>query len=320
MRPHLNTLLLLALPASGKSEVRRYLASVDPDVAARDFGLGPTVQLDDYPYVHLMRRIDEEIMHLGGSAAFYSPNNGPFLEGGDWATLIELVNEDYSGLGTEPQVPSQPTAWLVDRYERARRSVGLNPPFERLSDEQLASLAIALDAEVAEMASELSATLATYDPARSTVVIEFARGGPEGTEPPLPDPHGYAFSLRHLSADILSNAYVLYVWVTPQESRRRNEERARPGIEGDASILHHGVPEVVMRGDYGVDDLLWLMERGGGQAVEIDAGSVTYTIPATVFDNRVDQTSFLRADESAWDPDTVSELHAALKESFSRPR
>jgi hypothetical protein len=318
MQPHVDTLLLLALPASGKSEVRRYLASVDPDVAARDFGFGPTVQLDDYPYVHLMRRIDEEIMHLGSSAAFYSPDNGPFLEGGDWATLIELVNEDYSGLGTEPQVPSQPTAWLLDRYERARHAVGLKPPFEHLSDEQYASLAVVLDAEVAEMASGLSATLATYDPGFSTVVIEFARGGPEGTEPPLPDPHGYVFSLRHLSAAILSKACALYVWVTPEESRRRNQVRARPGIEGDASILHHGVPEVVMRGDYGVDDFLWLMERGGGQAVEVRAGGVTYTIPAAVFDNRVDHTSFLRADRSAWDPRMVSELHAALKENFSQ--
>jgi hypothetical protein len=316
MQSHLDTLLLLALPASGKSELRRYLASVDDATARKDFGLGPTVQLDDYPYVHLMRRINEEIIRLGGSPVFYESNDGPFLEGGDWATLIELVNEDYSGLGTESPVPSQPTAWLLDRFERARHAVGLNPPFEHLFGKQFTSLAAALDDEVTEMARALNATLASYEPGVSTVLIEFARGGPEGTEPPLPDPHGYGYSLRHLSPEVLRGAAALYVWVTPEESRRRNVDRAVPGIEGDASILHHGVPEVVMRGDYGVDDFLWLMDRGGGDAIEVAAHGATFTIPAAVFDNRTDHTSFLRADDTEWDPALIEGLHAALAHSF----
>ncbi|MDK1010510.1 MAG: hypothetical protein QGM48_05455 [Actinomycetota bacterium] len=134
----------------------------------------------------------------------------------------------------------------------------------------------------------------------------------------LPDSvHGYGFSLRHLSPGILRRAAALYVWVTPEESRRRNLDRAIPGIEGDASILHHGVPETVMRRDYGVDDFLWLMERGGGHAVEVDTEDGMFAIPAAVFDNRTDDTSFLRADPSEWDPDLVAELHTALTRSFA---
>jgi hypothetical protein len=136
-------------------------------------------------------------------------------------------------------------------------------------------------------------------------------------EPPLPDPHGYAFSLRYLSPGILGRAAALYVWVTPEESRRRNVDRAVPGLEGDASILHHGVPEVVMRGDYGVDDFLWLLERGGGNAVGIELDDTKLVVPAAVFDNRIDHTSFLRADHSDWDPDLVHELHSVLTASFT---
>ncbi|MEN8237665.1 MAG: hypothetical protein ABFR53_00550 [Actinomycetota bacterium] len=317
MEPHIDTLLLLALPASGKSELRRYLASVDADVASSDFALGPTVQLDDYPYVHFMRRVSEEIRLHGGPPVFFGSDREPFLDGGDWATLIELVNEDYAALGTRPSVPDEPTVWLLDRFDRARTIVGLNPPFVGLSDGMLALLAGALDEEVAEHAREMAATLADYQPGISTVLIEFARGGPEGTHPPLPDPHGYAFSLRHLSDDILGRAAALYVWVTPDESRRRNRDRAVPGLEGDASILHHGVPDVVMRGDYGVDDFQWLLERGGGHAIEVETGEATFTIPAAVFDNRIDHTSFLRADRSEWDPALVTELHAALASAFA---
>ena len=119
MRSSIDTLLLLALPASGKSEVRRYLASVDPEVAADDFRLGPTVQLDDYPYVHLMRRIDEELRALNAGPVFFAANDQPMMKGRDWATLIELVNEDYAALGTAPAVPAAPTAWLFERFDRA---------------------------------------------------------------------------------------------------------------------------------------------------------------------------------------------------------
>ncbi len=67
----IDTLLLLALPASGKSEVRRYLAKLTPDQCREDFGLGPTVQLDDFPYVHIMRRIDEELGRRGQETLFF---------------------------------------------------------------------------------------------------------------------------------------------------------------------------------------------------------------------------------------------------------
>jgi len=316
----IDTLLLLALPASGKSELRRYLASVDAGTALADFGLGPTVQLDDYPYVHLMRRINDEVRRMDGTPVFFAAADGPFLDGRDWATLIELVNEDYAALGTAPAVPAQPTAWMLDRFDRARRLAGIDPPFDDLPDEVLVAMAAGLDNEIADFARERTATLASFEAGVSTVLIEFARGGPDGTEPPLPDPHGYAFSLRHLSDDILRRASALYVWVTPEESRRRNEQRAIPGIEGDASILHHGVPESVMLGDYGVDDFLWLLERGGGSTIDVGARDATYHLPAAVFDNRIDHTSFLRADHAEWDTAQVGKLHTELTGGFASLR
>ena len=317
MAPRIDTLLLLALPASGKSELRRYLATVDPEVAAQDFGLGPTVQLDDYPYVHLMRRVSEEVRRLDAPPVFFAAHDQPFLDGRDWATLIALVNEDYAALGTAPGVANRPTAWLVDRFDRAGSVAGIEPRLGGLPRAVLDAMALELDDEVASFARERTATLASYEPGTSTVVIEFARGGPEGTEPPLPEPHGYAYSLRFLSDAIVERTSALHVWVTPEESRRRNVERAKPGPDGDASILHHGVPEVVMRGDYGVDDFPWLLQQGGGDAIEVMRADGTARIPAAVFDNRTDHTSFLRADASEWDPTQVADLHTELEAAFA---
>ena len=76
----IDTILLTALPASGKSEVRRYLAQLDPEVVRRDFHMGETVQLDDYPYVHMMRRISEELVGRGHGGVFFASGVEPFLE------------------------------------------------------------------------------------------------------------------------------------------------------------------------------------------------------------------------------------------------
>jgi hypothetical protein len=315
MTDTIDTLLLLALPASGKSEVRRYLAHLDSAVAERDLRLGPTVQLDDYPYVHLMRRIAQELNRMGEDPIFFTDDATPFIEPRDWGTLIELINEDYQMLGTSPDRPASAALWLFDRLDRARAAVGLTPALRMLNDDARLRLAEALEGEAAEVWDGLAATVSSWS-SGSTVVIEFARGGPDGSSFPLPAPYGYAYALAQLSPEILDRSSILYVWVTPEESRRRNEERARPGREGDASILHHGVPEAVMLGEYGSDDLPWLLAQGEGRVVVIDDGGADRSIPAAVFDNRSDHTSFLRADPDQWSPSEIEALHSELAAAF----
>ena len=316
MTQTIDTLLLVALPASGKSELRRYLAHLDPSVARRDLHLGPTVQLDDYPYVHLMRRIAEELRQMEQDPIFFGDDSTPFAEPLDWGTLIQLLNEDYQLLGTNPPRPASAARWLFDRFDRARAAVGAVPALGSLDDEVQSRLADAIEAEAVDAWEELAAAVSSWSPG-DTVVIEFARGGPDGAAIPLPAPYGYGYSLAQLSPDIVDRSSILYVWVTPEESRRRNKERARPGRDGDASILHHGVPEAVMLGDYGSDDLPWLLEQGGGGSVTVDHCSGQRTIPAAVFDNRSDHTSFLREDADSWPAAEVADLHSELGTALS---
>lgn len=307
----IDTLLLLALPASGKSELRRYLAHLDPADAARELHLGPTVQLDDYPYVHLMRRIAQELTSMGEGPVFFADDASSFAEPRDWGTLVQLLNDDFALLGTTPEPPDSSAPWLFDRLDAARVAVGADPALGRLAGPVRAWLMDVLEPEAAELWAGLSATVSSWSEG-DTVVIEFARGGPDGAGMPLVAPYGYGYSLAELSAPILERSSILYVWVTPEESRRRNRERARPGRGGDASILHHGVPEVVMLGDYGSDDLPWLIEQGGGDAVEVGSVAGPVRLPVAVFDNRVDHTSFLRADSDDWPSGAVNDLHREL--------
>lgn len=312
MRDILDTVLLLALPASGKSEIRRYLASLPP-VGRRELHLGETVQLDDYPYVHLMRRLAQELSALGEDPVFFADDTQPFLDDRDWGTLTILLDEDYQALRTGATVTIEdPARWLLDRLDGARLAVGAPAAFSKMRPSLRRILEEAIEGDARRLASELPTGPVG---AGHTVILEAARGGPKGATLPLDPPYGYRYSLSLMTRELLERAVILYVWVTPEESRRKNRERAVPGADG--SILHHGVPEAVMDAEYGLDDMGWLLEHSElPGTITIEAHGEVFHLPTVRFDNRVDHTSFLREDPERWPKDAVESLHRELIEAF----
>ncbi len=313
----LETVLLLALPASGKSEVRRYLDSLSPDQCRAEFHIGPTVQLDDFPYVHFMRRIDDEMEALGYAREYFAAPHLSFRDGRDWGTLIHLINEDYADLKAKRRIePESAAEYTFDRLDAAslkaglpRRMRALNPKIKKIVRERLEEEAAAM---LAEKIDNYPDTLEG-----KTVVIEFARGGPDGADMPLPAPHGYRYALSQLSPEILEKAAILYVWVTPEESRRKNFDRADPDDPG--SILHHGVPKAVMMGEYGCDDMDWLEQNASRPGtIEVEAHGKTWVLPVGRFDNRVDKTTFLREPPETWSRENIRKVHEGLKAALDR--
>jgi hypothetical protein len=312
MAENLKTVLLLALPASGKSEVRRYLAHQTPEQRTTDFRMGPTVQLDDFPYVHMMRRVDEEMVKAHRPRIFFHGPDKQFQDPRDWGTLIQLLNEDYDDLvAKKVRTPSSAAYLLFDRIDAAGKVVGIAPRLDVVDATTKQAVAEALEAESAEL---LAGKHACYPHSLDgkTVVVEFARGGADGSKLPLEAPFGYRYSLAQLSPALLENAVILYVWVTPEESRRKNEARTDPDDPG--SILHHGVPIEVMLGDYGCDDMGWLLEHSDvPQTVTVEAHGKRWHLPVGRFNNREDKTSFLRAERKDWAKADVDAVHAGLK-------
>jgi hypothetical protein len=317
MTDTLSTVLLLALPASGKSEVRKYLAQLPEEESRRDFHMGPTVQLDDFPYVHMMRRIDDGLAGLGSKRQFFQAPDKPFLNPKDWGTLIALINEDYQDLVAKKVAkPKSAAELLFERFDAAAKKVGAPERLRALDKEVRTKLAGLLEKEARELLAEKHKNCPDSLSGK-TLVIEFARGGPHGSKMPLPDSYGYRYSLGHLSQAILEKAVILYVWVTPEESRRKNQERADPNNPG--SILHHGVPIDVMMNDYGCDDMDWLEANAKTPGtVTILAEGKTYHLPVGRFDNRVDKTSFIRNDAKQWKPEQVQAVHQGLKTALDK--
>ncbi len=322
----LDTVLLFSLPASGKSETRTYLSSLSADQCRNELGMGPTLQLDDYPYVHLMHRIDDELEAAGARAVYYQGASRPFVDGWTWAALIELLNEDHDALvRRKPYVAASAAELLFDRLDAAHKKVGSHDAMADLPHRVRRKVAAVLEQEARHELELLNRTCA-QDRTGHTIVIEAARGGPNGSAFPLTPPHGYETAFQHLSPYILERASVLYVWVDPAESRRKNIERGRPGPEGQASILHHSVPMEVMLGQYGCDDMGDLLERSdrpGCIKVEriVPDGGVyrgrTYYLPAARFDNRKDLTTFIRKPRGDWHKGEIDAMHSGLMSAFS---
>ncbi|MCL5773896.1 MAG: hypothetical protein M1536_05890 [Firmicutes bacterium] len=314
-----DSLLLLALPASGKSEIRKYLAQVDHQKSIEDFHIGKTVQLDDFPYVHLMRRIDEELKKTGEKSVFFHSPDKPFMDPVTWGVLIHLLNEDYDDLLVKKQIPlDNCSVYLLKRIDNARRLLGVKPLFFEgdkpfLDGVKWKAFTSALEEDARDIVvKKMKEYPDTLD--GKTVVIEFARGGPDKAEMPLLPPLGYEYSLGLLKPEILEKSALLYVWVTPEESRRKNFERTDPNDPG--SILAHGVPIDVMMNDYGCDDINYLLSVSDKSGfVKVDSNRGPIYLPTQKFDNRDDKTTFVRGKN--WKEGDVERLHKGLKESLT---
>ncbi|MFC1706829.1 hypothetical protein ACFL59_08420 [Planctomycetota bacterium] len=325
----LDIVLLFALPASGKSEVRKYLDGLTPEQCREEFHMGPTLQLDDYPYVHFMHRIDDELKKRGQPYVFFKGPVRPFQDNFEWGTLVEMLNEDYRDLlGQRVQEVPSAAQLLFDRLDEAHAKVGLSRALGEVPYRVRCEMAEAMEEECArELARKNS--VCSQDREGKTIVVEAARGGPHGASFPLTPPHGYGYTFSCLSEEILERASVLYVWVTPEESRRKNVERGRP--DGQGSILFHSVPLEVMLGEYGCDDLEWLIGQSDRpDTIKVERVSEetgpdgtsryvmkTYYLPVARFDNREDLTTFVREDRSAWAKEDVDKLHDGLKGAFA---
>lgn len=311
------TVLLLALPASGKSEVRNLRAHRDQKTLEEDFHIGENLQLDDFPYVNFRRRIDQELVKLSQGRLFYKGDDDTFFDGRDWGTLIHRLNEDYHDLLNRAYVHADSIAqYLFDRLDRCSVRAGLNPRLSRLKEDIREKLAKALEKEAEEILKQKESQIPESFEGK-TIVIEAARGGKDGSARPLKGTRGYQYSLSEFAPDLLKDAAILYIWVTPEESRRKNFARANPNDPG--SNLFHGVPLTVRLNEYGVDDREYLRKASDIQnTIKVRSHGQVFHLPIGVFDNRVDRTSFLRKDSKDWEKDQLEAVTASIKEATDR--
>src|SRR5207237_8642872 len=125
----------------------------------------------------------------------FQSSERPMLDPRDWGTLIALVNEDYADLVSKKAYhPTSAAELFLDRLEAAASAVGIAPRLVKLSPEIKRALVDRLEPEAKQ---QLDEKIAGYPDSLEgkTLVVEFARGGPDGSTLPLSAPLGYRHSL-----------------------------------------------------------------------------------------------------------------------------
>ena len=116
-------LMFCALPASGKSESRRFFKSLTPEEMAQ-FHLGDSsVQVDDYPYVDALEKIDAFCKETLGTTIFKDPETRLFFNGYEWGVLTYLINEDYLDIQKLDKCFDLCKTLLHDKYNNIPQSL-----------------------------------------------------------------------------------------------------------------------------------------------------------------------------------------------------
>ena len=325
-------LMFCALPASGKSESRRFFKSLTPEEMSQ-FHLGDSsTQVDDYPYVDALEKIDVFCKETLDTTIFKDPNTRLFLNEYEWGVLTYLINEDYLDLKKlDKKIPEEfekdPVKWLFDRYDAASEKTGKVPRrFEELEKKSDKTKF----AEFKKKCFDVCKTLLhdKYDNIPEslegkTIVFEFSRGGEKGSSFPLPAPYGYQYTLSLFDDEILNNANILYIWVTPEQSFNKNKQRALEGLQGKSQTvstqlsLNHGVPDSVMNHEYGVDDFEYLISQSkDGKYVPIIKNGKEFKVKAGRLDNRTDLTSDFRKPQKDWTKEQIDNMTQAMKKAL----
>ena len=200
-------LMFCALPASGKSESRRFFKSLTKEEMAQ-FHLGDsTTQVDDYPYVDALEKIDVFCKETLGTTIFKDPNTRLFLYGYEWGTLTYLINEDYLDIKKlDNKIPKEyeedPVKWLFKRYDDASEKTGKIPRrFEELEKKTEKEKFEEFKKKCFDLCNTLLHDKYNNIPNSlegKTIIFEFSRGGAKGSKFPLEAPKGYEYTFLYL--------------------------------------------------------------------------------------------------------------------------
>jgi hypothetical protein len=325
-------LMFCALPASGKSESRRFFKSLTKEEMAQ-FHLGDSrTQVDDYPYVDALEKIDAICNQTLGKTVFKDPNTRLFFSGYEWGVLTYLINEDYLDIKKlDKKIPKEyeddPVKWLFKRYDDASEKTGKIPrrfeELEKNTDKEKFQ-------EFKKKCFDVCNTLLhdKYDNIPEsldgkTIIFEFSRGGAKGSTFPLKEPYGYEYTLSLFDDEILNNANILYIWVTPEQSFQKNKQREKEGLQGKSQTvstqlsLNHGVPDSVMNNEYGLDDFEYLINLSkSGKYLPIKKNGKEFKVKAGRLDNRNDLTSDFRKPQKEWTKEQIAKMTEAMKKAF----
>ena len=130
------TLLLIARPAAGKSEIINYLKNTPKDDRISRFHIGEFTEIDDFPMLWTWFEEDALLEKMGYSRLHTTPD-GYFISQHLWDLLIERISLEYQKIMRDFKGDT-----VIIEFSRGSEHGGFRSAFKHLSKAILETLAI----------------------------------------------------------------------------------------------------------------------------------------------------------------------------------
>lgn len=136
---NIRTLILVARPAAGKSEIIHYLTQLDLEERRNEFHVGKIKIIDDFPF--LWRWFEEdEILQKMGKPRIYTDQEGYFKFQYYWDLLIQMINLEYKKQIRE--IGNEGDSTVLIEFSRGKEHGGYQQALPLLSEEILRNAVI----------------------------------------------------------------------------------------------------------------------------------------------------------------------------------
>jgi len=136
---YIHTLILIARPAAGKSEIINYLSKINSKERMEVYRIGELIQIDDFPF--LWRWFEEDtILEKMGKPRIYTDKEGYFKYQYLWDLLILMINTEYSKQIRE--ITDRNDFTFLIEFSRGKEHGGYQHALPLLSEEILRDAAI----------------------------------------------------------------------------------------------------------------------------------------------------------------------------------
>lgn len=136
---HIRTLILIARPAAGKSEVIDYLSGLRTQERMEKYHIRELKTIDDFPF--LWRWFEEDdILEKMGNPRIYTDQEGYFKFQYFWDLLLHMINHEYSKFTRENENTDEYTVLI--EFSRGKEHGGYQHALPILSDEILQNAVI----------------------------------------------------------------------------------------------------------------------------------------------------------------------------------
>ncbi len=141
MKQLFEKIILLGRPASGKSEVIKYLKNTPDNERKERFHIGKLVEIDDFPMLWTWFEEDDILEKKFGKPRLHSDSEGYFKEEYLWHLLIERISFDYAKSVRDLEDKAKEVTHLIE-FSRGTEHGGYKTAFKHLSKELLENAAL----------------------------------------------------------------------------------------------------------------------------------------------------------------------------------